>query len=109
MAISGCSNIKQLEIFAKPVERTKLNLDSPPPIKMGKVSWIVITKDNYSKVFDKLAKDKKDVVLFGLTDEGYEQLAINFAQVRKYIILNKSVLMKYKEYYEPKKEKQNGG
>lgn len=71
---------------------------------MSKVEWVIITKDNYQKVFDDLLKKKKDVVLFGLTDDGYEQLAINFAQIRKYIILNRSVLMKYKEYYEPEKE-----
>lgn len=71
---------------------------------MSKVEWVIITKDNYQKVFDDLLKKKTDVVLFGLTDDGYEQLAINFAQIRKYIILNRSVLMKYKEYYEPEKE-----
>ena len=61
---------------------------------------IVINKDNYEKVFKKLQEGKKDIVLFGLTDDGYEQLAINFAQVRKYIMLNRNVLMQYKKYYE---------
>ena len=39
-----------------------------------------------------------------LTDDDYEKLAINFAQVRKYIILSRSVLQKYKDYYEGKKK-----
>ena len=97
---SGCSNIKELDIFKKEVKRTPLNLDEPDPIQLGKVEWLVINKDNYEKVFKKLQEGKKDIVLFGLTDDGYEQLAINFAQVRKYIMLNRNVLMQYKKYYE---------
>jgi len=82
-------------------------LDPPKPIKMDPVNWIIITKDNYEQVFENLKKNNKDVVLFGLTDDGYEQLSINFAQVRKYIILNRNVLMKYKDYYEG--EEDGGG
>ena len=106
MATSGCDSIKQIEIFKKEVARTPLKLDPPAPLKMEPIEWIIITKDNYAQVFEELNKNKKDVVLFGLTDDGYEQLAINFAQVRKYIILTRNVLMKYKEYYEGE---ENGG
>ena len=105
--ISGCSSIKEIEIFKKEVERTPLKLDPPKPIKMDPVNWIIITKENYEQVFENLKKNNKDVVLFGLTDDGYEQLSINFAQVRKYIILNRNVLMKYKDYYEG--EEDGGG
>ena len=72
---------------------------------MDELKWHVITLENYEKVFAKIKKDNKSIVLFGLTDDDYEKLAINFAQVRKYIILNRNVLKKYKEYYEGK----NGG
>jgi len=82
------------------VKRTPLNLEEPAPLSMTPSKWIVITRENYQEIFDELEKNNTDVVLFGLTDEGYEELVINFAQVRKYIILNRHILMKYKEYYE---------
>jgi len=81
-----------------------LNLDAPKALKMEQLDWIIITEENYKQVFDDLNKKNKDVVLFGLTDDGYETLAVNFAQVRKYIILNKNILQKYKDYYEGKKD-----
>ena len=104
MVVSGCSSVKDLQVFTKEVERTPLNLAEPPALKMEELDWIIINEENYAKVFDDLKKKNKDVVLFGLTDEGYEKLAVNFAQVRKYIILNKSILKKYKDYYEGKKD-----
>ena len=105
--ISGCSSVKDLQIFTKEVERTPLNLDAPKALKMEQLDWIIITEENYKQVFDDLKKKNKDVVLFGLTDDGYETLAVNFAQVRKYIILNKNILQKYKDYYEG--EEDGGG
>ena len=100
--ISGCSSVKDLQIFTKEVQKTPLNLDAPKSITMDNLKWYIITRENYEKVFGSLKKHNKDVVLFGLTDDDYEKLAINFAQVRKYIILNRSVLQKYKDYYEGK-------
>jgi len=102
--ISGCSSVKDLQIFTKEIERTPLNLDAPKPLAMDKLNWIIITEENYKEVFDQLKKQNKSAVLFGLTDDGYETLAVNFAQVRKYIILNQSVLKKYKDYYEGNKD-----
>ena len=102
--ISGCSSVKDLKIFTKEVQKIPLNLDAPKSIAMDNMKWYIITRENYKKVFDSLKKHNKDVVLFGLTDDDYEKLAINFAQVRKYIILSRSVLQKYKDYYEGKKK-----
>ena len=39
-------------------------------------------------------------VIFGVTDEGYETLSVNFANIRNYIIMNRNVIKLYKEYYE---------
>ena len=41
-----------------------------------------------------------DPVLFGLTDEGYEALSKNFAQIRHYIQKQNLIIDSYKKYYE---------
>jgi len=47
-----------------------------------------------------------DPVLFGLSDEDYQLIAKNFAQIRNQLKITNDILDKYKEYYEPK-EKNN--
>ena len=47
-------------------------------------------------------KEKMDPVLFGLTDDGYEALSKNFAQIRHYIQKQNLIIEAYKKYYEPK-------
>ena len=75
-------------------------MDKPEPIKMDELNWIIITSENADEVFAKLKENNTDPVLFGLTDDEYEDLSMNFAQIRNYIIQQNFILDKYKEYYE---------
>ena len=106
--ISGCSmfgwkSVEPIEIKTKAVERTKLNLADPAPLQARELKWVLITRENAEKVFAELEKNGVDVVLFGLTDEGYEQLAMTMAELRNHIATQRSIIIKYKEYYEPTK------
>ena len=38
-----------------------------------------------------------------LTDDGYEELAIDMAEIRAFIAQQREIIAKYREYYEPKK------
>jgi hypothetical protein len=41
------------------------------------------------------------MVLFGLTDDGYEMLAFTMAELRNFIAQQRAITTKYREYYEP--------
>ena len=99
--LTNCAGVKTLEVFTKEVERAPLNLESPQAPKMENINWVIITSENADEVFAKLKEDGKDQVLFGLSDDDYELIAKNFAQIRAYIIQQNATLEKYKEYYEP--------
>ena len=71
---------------------------------MEKIEWIFITSDNQKEVFEKLEAEGIDKVLFGLTDEQYENLAKNNAQLRAYIVELREILNQYREYYEAEKK-----
>lgn len=66
------------------------------------MEWLVVTPDNIEQVWEKLKEQNTDLVLFALTDNGYEQLALTIAEVRNLISSQRIVILKYKEYYEPK-------
>lgn len=98
--LSSCSSVKQLEIFKTEVPRAKLDLPDPETPKIQDLNWIIITSENADEVFAKLKEKNIDPVLFGLTDDDYETLAVNFAQIRAYMIKQKLTLDQYREYYE---------
>ena len=98
--ISGCSSVKQLEVLNTEVERAPLNLPNPQTPKLEDIKWIIITSENAAEVFAKMQEQGKDPVLFGISDDDYELLAKNFAQIRAYMIQQGSTLEQYREYYE---------
>ena len=98
--ISGCSSVKQLEIFKTEVPREPLALPEPLTPKLEEIKWTIITSDNADEVFAKLKAGGVDPVLFGLTDDGYEALSKNFAQIRAYMLQQDEIIKSYKEYYE---------
>ena len=102
--LSSCSSVKQLEVFKTEVPRAKLDLPDPEAPKIDDLNWIIITSENADEVFAKLEEKNIDPVLFGLTDDDYETLAVNFAQIRAYMIKQKLTLQQYREYYEPATE-----
>ena len=101
--LTSCSSVQRLDVFKTEVERAPLNLDAPEAPKMEKLNFIIITSENADEVFAKLKEDGKDPVLFGLSDDDYEILAKNFADIRAFIIQQGATLDQYKEYYESEK------
>jgi len=102
--LNGCSSVQKLAIFKTDVEREPLALTLPPPIKVEELKWYIINSKNASEVLDKIKKGGDDPVVFGLTDEGYESLTKNFAQIRAYIIKQREIIKKYQDYYENDKK-----
>jgi PBP1b-binding outer membrane lipoprotein LpoB len=100
LILSGCSTIKPLEIFTKPIEKTPLNLNDPDEIVLDTIKWRVVTKQNANELFEKLKEKNIDPVLIGLTDNEYEKLSLNMNKIRNYIIQYQYILNEYRKYYE---------
>jgi len=98
--ISGCSTVQKLDVFSTEVERAPLDLPNPDTPKLESINWIIITSENAEEVFAKMKEQGKDPVLFGLSDDDYELLSKNFAQIRAYMIQQGLTLDQYREYYE---------
>ena len=76
-------------------------MNTPTPLELENLRWIIITSKNADEVFKKLEEQGIDPVLWGLTDKDFELLAKNFARIRNQLKITNDLLDKYKEYYEP--------
>ena len=100
--LSSCvAGVKTLETYTIEKKREPLALDMPAPLELQDVDWIIITKDNGDEVFEKIKNEKNgDYALFALTDNGYEKLSLNFADIRNKIAEQRQIILSYKDYYE---------
>jgi len=104
--LSGCSlipggrDVDLTEVQTVEAPREPLAIEPPDPVNINPVEWIVITPDNAEEVFEGLSSSGKEVVLIGLTPDGYEVLSLNSAEMRSHINIQRVILEKYQEYYE---------
>ena len=95
--LTGCN--ETVKVLDKPVlvERAELILPITPPAVQLEMKWTVITPENFLQKVKEL--EGKDVVYYALTAEGYQNLSLNIAELRKYIQNQNAVIAAYKEYY----------
>jgi hypothetical protein len=92
------NNVKHIDITKK-VEPVKI-LHPPDPnnIRWEKVKIRVITPDIMRDLLSKLSHgelDKSDLVFVALTPSGYKHLAVNLAELKRYISDQKSIIGYY--------------
>ena len=107
-SLTGCASFglfgpkeKPITVSTVPLEKTPLALPDPPPLKSKPIRWVVITPANAEAVWERLAQDDEDVVVFALTADGYQQLAVTIAELRNLIATQRLMIKQYKDYYEP--------
>jgi hypothetical protein len=98
--LSGCTaKPRVIEISARPIDKPELILPPAQQLNLKEVEWVVINEENAAEVFAKLKEDKKDPVLIGLTDDGYEVLALNYSDIMAYIQQQNAIIKAYENYY----------
>ena len=106
LVLSGCSSLKnaKLEVITKPVEKPKLDVQLPDPVRMQPLEWVLITDKNYNEVIEKVKDPTGLVFLVALDEQNYKNLAINNANVLRYLREQKAVIAAYRNYYEKPKQ-----
>jgi hypothetical protein len=102
LSLGGCSSfLPEVTIYSsEPVERPLLILPESEIIEMRDVDYIVVTEENIDDLWRELEAAGKPIVLFALTHDGYEALAMNNADIIKFLSEQRAVIIAYKEYYE---------
>ena len=105
----GCASTKP-KVIDKPVivERPELILPKVQPVSQAPMEWVIITASNAEEKLEML-KSKDNVTYFALTPQGYQNLSMNVAELRRYIEQQNAVIAAYQAYYAnlPKPTKQN--
>ena len=102
LSLGGCSSFlpEVTKYSSEPVERPLLILPESEITEMRGVDYIVVTEENIDEVWAELEASGKPIVLFALTHDGYEALALNNADIIRFLSEQRAVIIAYKEYYE---------
>ena len=103
---SGCRVLPKVDVTPPPpvkviTEEVKVDIYQPPlPNEIGleDVAWFVITKDNWEESVAKVeGLLGGDFVVMALTPKGYENMAYNLQEIRRYIRQQKEIILYYRK------------
>ena len=76
----------------------------PKPVEMRDANIVVVTEANLQEVIDRIKTEQGDFVLYAMTAQSFEALALSFEQIKKYIEEQNAVILYYEEAVKPKKD-----
>jgi len=102
---SGCSLLpREKEIIVQTVEVEKqipLQLQ-PKPLQFNDSYWHVVTEENFDEFIEKFKKEHGEAwVFYAVSVRSYESMALNLAELKRYIEQQKQIIIYYEEAVKP--------
>ena len=108
MMVSSCSILggktKQIEVMAKPIERTIIQPVMPREIDLKEPMWFVVTPANFEEFQTRIIEQEKELVFLAMTVPDYEVMAYNMQELKRYITELKEVVVYYRKVTMPPSE-----
>ena len=108
LLLSSCGYIRkpEKEIVVKTIEVQKIIpiQPQPKPVDMIDVKFYVVTEENFAEFKGKFMKTNNDYVFYAISVHDYENLAFNMAELYRYIIQQKEIMIYYEKAVEVKPE-----
>ena len=108
LAISSCSSswpkLKQIEIKTVQVDRVIPTQNRPRPLNMNDIKFYVVTSENFEDFKKRYEKDNGTFLFYALSVRDYETLAINMAEIKRYIEQQKQIIIYYEKAVKPKEK-----
>ena len=108
VSLSRCSWKPEKEVvvqtkIVKPVIEIK---ERPKGVKMLPVKFYVVTEKNYEEFKERFKKENGEFVFYAMSVPSYENLALDMAELRRYIEQQKEIIIYYEKAVKDDKEKE---
>ena len=102
---SGCSYfknpLKTIEIKTVEVERVIPTQNRPKPMSMNNIHFYVVTEENFEDFKKRFMEENADFLFYSLSVRDYETLALNMADIKRYILQQKELIIYYEKAVAP--------
>ena len=108
LIISSCSSwnpLKTIEVKTVEVERNVPLQNRPRQLDLSDIHWYVVTEENFAEFKKKFLKENGDpLVAYVISVKDYENLSLNFAELRRYIEQQKQIIIYYEKAVAPQEK-----
>ena len=114
LLLSSCSSFykpeKEIVTVTKLVERQIPTVPHPKQVQMNEIKiYVVSPSENFDKFKEEFEKKNGADSYIAISVKDYENLAKNFAELRRYIEQQKQIILYYEEAVKPSERKEDDG
>ena len=110
LTLMGCSSLRpepQIVTVTNTVKTTVPIVARPKGAQLNDVKIYVVNADNYDEFVEKFTNKNGELVYIAISVKDYENLSLNFAELKRYIEQQKQIIVYYEEAVKPQEETQN--
>ena len=107
---SGCSTFipePKVVTVTEVVDRIIPTVPHPKQVQLNDVKIYVVSKENYEEFVTEFEKKNGGDAYIAISVKDYENLSLNFAELRRYIEQQKQIIVYYEEAVKPTEEREN--
>ena len=104
---SGCTSFKKLiplEIKTVEVERKIPTQNRPRPVALSNLHFYVVTEDTLAAFKRRFVKQNGDFLFYAISVRDYETLALNMAEIKRFLQQQKQIIIYYEKAVAPRKK-----
>ena len=104
--LTGCSLIPEPEVkIVTQIEKTTVpTVARPKPVDLVDTRVYVVTKDNYDAFVKEFTAEHGELAYVVLSMKDYENLALNIADLRRYLEQQNEIIVYYEDALKPQDE-----
>ena len=95
-----------LEIRTVEVERKIPVQNRPRPVTLSNLHFYVVTEDTFEAFKQRFVKQNGDFLFYAISVRDYESLALNMAEIKRFISAQKALIVYYEAAVAPTVEKE---
>ena len=105
LTISACSSRPEKEVVTIPTVVETVEIPAPviqivarpTPVEMRDSDIVVITESNLQQVIQQIKQTQGEFVLYAMTADSFEALALNFEQIKRFIEEQNQIILYYEK------------
>ena len=105
LLLSSCTSFKDIlpvTIKTVEVERQIPVQNRPRPVSLNDIHFYVVTEDTFEEFRQRFVAENGDFLFYALSVRDYETLALNMAELKRFLEQQKQVIIYYEKAVAPK-------
>ena len=105
LLLSSCGGwdaLKRIEVKTVEVDRVIPTQNRARQLDLNNITWFVVTDQNFAEFRKRYTKQNGSFLFYAISVRDYETLALNMAEIKRYIEQQKQIIIYYERAVAPK-------